>query len=307
MSITYYKYQDIDKPKWDNCITHADNGLLYAQSFYLDAMAANWDALVLNDYEAVMPLCWKKKFGIRYLYQPPFIQQMGIFFTNPLTREQQSAFIQLARQKFRFAEITLNYLNDPQLPDPGIQTGQRNNFTLSLDRTYEQLYENYDPAFTKSLRRIKKFEILYVSSVNYQRTIAWYKLLYGSRLPFFPGKSYAAFENVCKKLFKENNVIIRHARSTENKLLASVILLRDEKRLYNVISCISTEGKKLEANYFLYDRIIHEFADTAVMLDFEGSDVEGIAAFYKKFNPGNQPYPFIRYNNLPSYIKIFKR
>ena len=74
-----------------------------------------------------------------------------------------------------------------------------------------------------------------------------------------------------------------------------------------MISCISTEGKKLEANYFLYDRIIHEFADTSVMLDFEGSDAEGIAAFYKKFNPAKQPYPFIRYNNLPSYIKIFKR
>lgn len=41
-------------------------------------MAKNWDALVLNDYEAVMPLTWNKKYGICYLYQPPFTACLGI-------------------------------------------------------------------------------------------------------------------------------------------------------------------------------------------------------------------------------------
>ena len=79
MGVQYLSYQQIDKQKWDACIDDTQNGLVYAYTFYLDGMAKHWDALVLDDYEAVMPLPWNKKFGIGYLYTPPFIQQLGIF------------------------------------------------------------------------------------------------------------------------------------------------------------------------------------------------------------------------------------
>ena len=307
MSLTYLTYKEIDKKKWDACIQDAVNGLIYAKSVYLNAMAKNWDALVLNDYEAVMPLTWKSKWGIRYLYQPAFIQQLGIFYTKSLSDIQAKAFLDMAVDKFKFAEITLNFLNRPVGPDATIQIQQRNNFILNLNRPYDELYKNYDPAFTKSLRRIKKFDMGYFESLSYQKIIELYKRLYAKRLPFISGKSYSQFEAVCKKLFSENKIIVRHVRNSSSLLLGSVVLLNDGKRIYNIISCITNEGKKLEANYFLYDRIIHEFANTPLLFDFEGSDVEGIAAFYEKFNPENQPYPYIRYNNLPRFIKFFKK
>ena len=61
-SVSYLQNKDIDKIKWDKCIDTASNGLIYAYSFYLDTMAKHWDALVMNDYEAVMPITWNKKF-----------------------------------------------------------------------------------------------------------------------------------------------------------------------------------------------------------------------------------------------------
>src|SRR6266550_2768979 len=68
--IHYLQRQDIDLIKWNACITAAPNGLIYARSFYLDAMTAEqWDGLVMGDYEAVMPLPWRRKFGFYYLYQ----------------------------------------------------------------------------------------------------------------------------------------------------------------------------------------------------------------------------------------------
>ena len=55
MPIYYLPYQQIDKEKWDACIAQSSNSLIYACSFYLEALSENWDALVLDDYEAVMP------------------------------------------------------------------------------------------------------------------------------------------------------------------------------------------------------------------------------------------------------------
>jgi len=62
-AIQYLTNHEIDKVKWDECINSASNGLIYAYSFYLDHMSKHWDALVLGDYNAVMPLTWNKKYG----------------------------------------------------------------------------------------------------------------------------------------------------------------------------------------------------------------------------------------------------
>src|ERR1051325_4489828 len=107
VAIQYLAHKDIDKKKWNRCIDNADNGLIYAYSFYLDCMAKNWDALVQNDYEAVMPLTWKKKYGIRYLYQPFLTAQLGVF-GQIITERQCGDFIQAIPSKFRYIDISLN-------------------------------------------------------------------------------------------------------------------------------------------------------------------------------------------------------
>ncbi|HRF18349.1 MAG TPA: hypothetical protein PK977_09275 [Chitinophagaceae bacterium] len=60
-NIRYLTHREIDKAKWDYRVSSSSNGLIYAYSYYLDTMSKNWDALVLNDYEAIMPLVWNKK------------------------------------------------------------------------------------------------------------------------------------------------------------------------------------------------------------------------------------------------------
>ena len=92
--IKYLQHKEIDKAKWDACITNAPNGLIYGYSFYLDCMARHWDALVLGDYEAVMPLTWNKKYGFYYLYQPAFTASLGVFGKN-LTKEIIDDFVSM--------------------------------------------------------------------------------------------------------------------------------------------------------------------------------------------------------------------
>lgn len=307
MNIEYIRYKNIDKTKWDTCIKNAVNGLIYARSFYLDNTAENWDALVLNDYEAVMPLIWKKKWGIKYLYQPAFVQQGGIFFCKPLPDTAVSAFVKTLTTHFNFAEITLNYANTNFNTVAGIQKTERTNYLLSLNKPYKEIFKNYHPNFTKSLRRIQKFNLHYAASNDFTGVIALYKNLYLKKLPSVKEKDITGFKNICAKLSTEGNLIIRQVYSAGDALLSVVLLLKDEGRLYNIISCITKEGKKNEANYFLYDKVLAEFCEHDLLLDMEGSDRKGIADFYKKLNPVNEPYPFIKYNNLNSFIKLFKQ
>ena len=103
-TITYLENKEIDKAKWDSCITNAGNGLIYARSFFLDAMSRDWDALVMGDYLAVMPLLFNKKYGIYYLYQPPFIRFTGIF-GNDINAEKVNKFLAAIPVKYKYWDI----------------------------------------------------------------------------------------------------------------------------------------------------------------------------------------------------------
>ena len=133
VQIQYLTYQQINKTKWDACINQADNGLIYACSFYLDAMAKNWDALVLGNYEAVMPLTWNKKYGIHYLYQPAFTACLGVF-GKCLHAQTVAAFLQAVPAKFKYWDIYLNPGNVFTLPLLNLY--ERMNFVLNLNNNY---------------------------------------------------------------------------------------------------------------------------------------------------------------------------
>ena len=76
--IKYFLHNKIDLVKWDSCIDQSLNGIVYAKSYYLNNMSPDWNALILGDYEAVMPVTWRKKWQIKYLAQPAFTQQLGL-------------------------------------------------------------------------------------------------------------------------------------------------------------------------------------------------------------------------------------
>ncbi len=304
--IKYVKAADIDKQKWDDCIRLSVNRLIYAESAYLDHMASNWDALVLNDYEAVMPLTWKQKWRIKYLYQPPFIQQGGIFSLKNIDTETTRSFIEAASGKFKFAEFTINYQYE-LIPEKGLQVKLRNNFILPLGQGYKKIFQNYNSYIKQRLSRLAKFELQYKPGDDITGTIKLYRKLYGERMDSVRNKDYQQFENLCKYFNADNRVLIRHVYNNDGKeLLAMILLLKDEKRLYNIISCILPKGKKLLANYFLYDQVIREFAEEKLILDFEGSDIPGVSYFYNKFAALNQQYAFVKFNKLPLPVKLIK-
>ena len=107
--IHYLQHNQINLTKWDATI--AECGNIYAYSWYLDVVHPGWNALVEDDYQSVMPITGGKKFGVNYLFQPYFVQQLGVFSKQPLTSEKLSDFLNAIPKKYRFAEIRLNESN----------------------------------------------------------------------------------------------------------------------------------------------------------------------------------------------------
>jgi hypothetical protein len=294
--IHYLKRQDIDTHRWDACIEKAPNRLVYAFHFYLDHMAdSRWDALVLGDYEAVMPLPWRSKWGIRYLYQPAFTQQLGIFGPWP----HPDLFFQHLNSRFRFAELYLNYQNPIGAP--------RVNYILPLNTSYDELASGYKKDLVRNLRLSSTAGLNYLHDFSLSTVVASFHRQYASRLPYFRPEDYRNFEQLCLLMQQRGQLLIRVATDAQQQLLASALLFRDADRLYLLQSTTLPDGRKKEANHFLLDQLVREWAGSGLILDFEGSDQPGIAHFYANFGGRDQPYFFYRYNRLPWPVRWLKQ
>ena len=306
MIIKYLRHIDIDKNKWDDCIVNAINSLIYVHSFYLDNCTNNnWNALVLNDYEAIMPITFRKKYGINYLYQPAFFQQGGIFSIKKIDEDIINIFLTEIVKRFQFAEINLNYLNR-FISKTNLKVSERNNFILPLNNSYTHTSSRFKKEFMKNVAKSKKYLFDYEKSKNSDFFIDQYRKLYSSRFLFVTDKDYNALKINCNLLQKQHNLILRTA-CIKGEIFAAIVLLKDIKRLYNIGGSITEQGRKLRANHFLYNKVIEEFSEQDLILDFEGSDIKGIADFYLSMNPINQKYISIKFNNLPKIIKLFKK
>src|SRR6187431_3242733 len=140
--IQFLNHSSIDKTKWDLCIEQSVNSFVYGYSWYLDVLAPNWNALVLNDYEAVMPLTGNRKLFIHYLFQPFFTQQLGVFSRSTLTQKQLGAFIGAVPDKYRFVDINLNDQNE--ITEGPFKIRKRKNYVLDLNHSIAHLSNQFD-------------------------------------------------------------------------------------------------------------------------------------------------------------------
>ena len=121
--------------KWDRCVKRSVNSTPYAFSWYLDIVVSHWNALILNDYEAVFPLPTKKKWGFQYAYTPFWVQQLGLFSQTNQGLHRLDHFIEAIPKEYRFIEMNMNH-STPLKADSYYQIKSNFNYVLELTKPY---------------------------------------------------------------------------------------------------------------------------------------------------------------------------
>lgn len=304
--IRFLKNREIDTVLWDETITSAPEGLIYARSFYLDNMAPGWDALAGENYEWVLPLTNKRKYGVSYLYQPAFTQQLGVF-AKPGVVAPFKEIISRLQRLYRFCEVNWNNSSGFALTGLLLEINEGNNFVLNLSTGYDFICKNYHNDLIKNLKRGRRFDHFYRATNDYKKLIDLYREYYGNRIAHVKENDYLNFSNMCNHAFNYNMLVCREVVDNGNGVMAAALLLFDGKRLYNLMNTTTNAGRKTEANHFLINAIIEEFSGRDILLDFEGSDLPGVKIFYENFGAVNDPYFKLRLNLLPWPFKVLKK
>lgn len=300
--IRYIQHDEINRSKWDICVDDAFNGLIYAKSWYLDVVAEQWDALIENDYEKIFPLVYRKKYGIHYIFQPIFTQQLGLFSKTLLTEKSVQEFIQAIPKKFKHIELNLNTLNKLSLEKIKIQEWLTHE--LDLINSYNNIRKNYSSNLKRNLTKAGKSGLVLAKSVKPDDIIKLFRENRGKLIQNLQNDDYLKLSRLTYSGIYKGVVTTYGVYTPHNTLCAGAIFLQSKKKIIFLFSGLSEEGKKLGAMPFLLDSFIRENEHKHLTLDFEGSNDVNLARFYKSFGSAEINYLHLQIDRLNPIMKL---
>lgn len=299
--IQYLPHRKIDKIRWDRTIEKAQKNLIYGYSWYLDIVSPSWDALIYGDYEAIMPLTWKKKFGINYLIQPILTQQLGIFsdVSSEITFDK---FLDSLPTKFKKIYIKLNESNFTIKYDHLLR--ENTNFTLDLSLNYNSIYSNYSKSLKNNLKRAIASNITITTDFQQEVILNFLQEHLLNRISLNTASVKQIIQLVLNECWKRNLLRVFTA-NINNEQVSVVVLLNSFDRWILLLSASNKMGKLNNCKSYILDNFIKERAGKSEILDFEGSNLPNIAKYNASFGAIKTQYFTLKSLN-PNLFNIRK-
>lgn len=299
--IKHLKHSEIDTKLWDECIENSPNGLIYAFSWYLDVVAPGWEALVYGNYDIVMPLPVRKKFGVKYVYVPYFTQQLGLIGNYKESDLQE--FINTIPKDFKLIDLNLN--------EDNLFAGQvkslNSNFKLNLNLSYELIKKAYSRNCTRNIKKAISAEFSIQQSIAPTEFVTFIKSNLSEQLEGVGEDAFLILERLVETALKRKKGELICLKDKSGNMQAAGFYLFDKQRLIFSVCASSDFGKSNQAMYLLVDSQIKKYAGKFGWYDFSGSNIKGIAYFNSTFGAEAYPYQTISINRLPIWLRWLKK
>lgn len=300
--IDFISNEHIDFKKWDRCIKKAFNGNIYAYSWYLNIVTQNWNALVENDYERVMPLPKSFFAGNEIIMQPKLAGQLGIFSTTTLNEYHISNFFNSIPGKYRYVSLKLNKHN--QLQNTLRTADKKVNLDIDLIKPYENLRELYPEmlnellsySFKMNYRVVTKVPIDSISKFE-QHVSPFYSYIYAENLITMQLIVGAAINNKMGQLCG--------LYDEQNQLLALAFFVWSHQKATMAFCLFRKKKLQLPALFFLIDDFIRNNSEKNLILHVELNANSKLVSLLEKIGAKKSGCFYYYKNQLPWYLKPF--
>lgn len=310
----YFSNRQINYAKWDACVEASGQRLVYALSWYLDVVSPSWAGLVEEQdeqYVAVMPLPVKQQFGINYLAQPFFCQQLG-FFSIKNSMQPEPFIAVLQRQFALISKYSFNTGNIFQLnPDENADLQVYRHYThhLNLNQSYAAIYQHYSRDRKLNLKRSQKAGLIIRESTDIQILIRLFKEDAASRIRGGVSEAtYTQLQQLYQALAAKGLATLLYTQIPTGEIDAGCLFVTYGQKIIYLFNAASVAGRSRNGRSLMIDYIIQKYAGQPYVFDFESPvNISSIIRVYQGF--GAEPVPFytISQNKLPAPLKLLKK
>lgn len=277
------KYNEIDFVKYAQCLENSEQKKYSATKDFLDITSRKqWEVLVYKDYEAVMPVPFIRKFGIKIVHNPKLCQQLGVFSAKDNIDINES-FLEYLEKNYLIRAYPFNDRNI-------LRTSLRlkKNFLINPD-SYETVYSKYSPKRKRKLRLDEEVKNnSEIKTISYEEAE---KFIEANMIGLNKESDLSDFMRIFKASYHLN--YLRFSAFFYHHKIINIIATYSDCNMVALLGTFNDkEYVKLSGASILIDTVIRENIETSIF-DFEGGELPNIEEFFRGFRPELKPYAII--------------
>lgn len=266
----------------------------YNFSWYLDIMSPGWSALVIDDYDYILPLPVRRKYGIKYLAMPAFSQSIGIIPEAGSDSRVKSLFYGFLVSNFKFIDLCIR----DNAEDYGFSVQTKNNYVIPLKRQYKEIWEDYSSSCRRNIRIGREERRRITENIDPGPLMELFRTGVGRNISGISSNDLGKMERLMMYTIDRGigkTFGIYHAGRPAHAIFA----IDYADRLTLLITATSQYSRDSKAGYLITDHIIFKYSGKGYVLDFAGSSIPSVATYNKSYGSIPESYYRIYLNDLP--------
>ena len=292
----------IDKAHWDTLLLRSNNRMWYACSAVLDIVAPGWEALIDEGSGGIMPLPWRSRWGVHYLFQPYGVQQLGVFapqYDDALGQR----FIDAVPARFRYWDVHVNVAMQDIRFDRVTHSTQQEIPVLS-DMALQRAA--YSQGHRRNLRKVEHFRKDLTDHIGpdafmdlFARTTA---VRFGPTKP----KDLMSLRALIRMLIAHGQGRVL-GMMEGGELLAAAVFVEWEGRSIFLKSAVDERAQERSPMFLIIDEYLSRGAGGSTLLDLAGSNTPSVQRFNAGFGARASVYLHLIRNRLPPPLRWYKQ
>lgn len=300
--LVYLESAQVDRGAWDACVQAAGRQP-YGYSWYLDQVCERWGGLVLGRYEAVFPLPYQQRMGLRRVYTPFFCQQLGVLAAEGSPLPEPQTWLRALPGSFRQVRLAVGGpgWNAQALP-PKWKAETRPNYVLPVDASHEQLRAAYSQNTKRNLRKAISAGLQLSERAAADELLGMIRRYQGPGIPELRQRDYARIGSLMHHALERDQAFMLRCLEpgSSGAVLASTCWLRGPRGPVYLFGSTAPAARQNGAMTLLMDAVIGQYAgQKGLVIDFEGSSLPGLARFYQGFGAVPEPYRVLHMRRFP--------
>ncbi|WP_109831557.1 hypothetical protein [Reichenbachiella versicolor] len=306
---------EINDQQWNDCVENCTNPLVYNLSWYLDIVCEKqWYGIVIENsdqYLAILPVPFFKKYTRTIVRQPIFTQQLGISSRSVKSIYSQSLLLTLIDS---FDYINPLHLNNLSSEHDFLNTKKLNvtnavNHILPLREEYRFIESKFRRDRKKDIRKAKEIEQKIIASEN---IFELFEMFNESVSPKLDGglnlKTKEYLTKIAKECFDRKIGKLLYTQHPDKQIGAGAFFILWKNRIIYLIGASYNKYRKLNGRSLIIQQLLLEYSVSDFIFDFESPHhAPEVAEYYQSFGATKEIYPIISYENLPLWITTLRK
>lgn len=311
LSLKVLEFDEYDK--WNDFVNKSPQGSIFNLTWYLSTLNLKFDIVsVVDEKNKIYTGIVLVKNEIKTFSNPTFVKYLGLLFENDSKslkeislRYKISNILILHLKKIKTFDYYFHPTYDNWIPFSWMGFSQQTRYTyhLNLNLSIDEIYINYHSKMKNDIKNAinKNIRIIYfVENNKFYDVINKTFLRQGGKAPFSKKKILDFISHLEQKdCFSSFGAI-----DENNNLLAVCGCVYHNKTSHLILNGIDSTKSVRGANALMIHESIKYLKTKGILTyDFEGSMLNGVEQFYRRFGGNLVPYMKIWNDNFLNYSK----